>query len=55
MTNATIGGSTAPVTIAANSQATLIVTGSISNGNNYEVKIVTAKNNPFAIGSVASY
>jgi flagellin-like protein len=42
-----------PYTLAANAQVTLSFDATIVTGNNYEVKVVTAKNNPFLITALA--
>ena len=43
----------APFSIDANSEVTLTFTAAIVEGNNYEIKVVTAKNNPFMYTAVA--
>jgi flagellin-like protein len=48
-----ISSPTLPATIDANGQATLNFTAAITAGNNYEIKVVTSKNNPFMYTAVA--
>ncbi len=45
--------SEAPFTIQANGQQTLNFTAAITAGGNYEVKLITAKSNPFAKSAIA--
>ena len=42
-----------PLTIPDNTAYELVITTGISVGNNYEIKIITAKNNPFVITAIA--
>jgi flagellin-like protein len=40
-------------TLAANTAVTINFTSTITTGDNYEIKVVTAKNNPFLVTAIA--
>ncbi len=41
-----------PLVLQPNAQSTLNFTSAITAGNNYEIKVVTAKGNPFSISAI---
>jgi hypothetical protein len=54
---ATFNGTATTATISANGQAIFVVTPGASTpivlGNNYQIKFITSKNNPFSTSAVA--